>query len=142
MKTCFKCGAEKPREEFYNHPEMKDGTLGKCKECARRDVREHRAANIDRYRERERRRIKSTEVLERQAMYLRQWRQLHRDRARAHVTANRACLSAPSACERCAKTGRVEKHHPDYSQPLLVEWLCKPCHHLADKERRALEVLA
>lgn len=22
----------------------------------------------------------------------------------------------------------AEKHHPDYSQPLLVVWLCRPCH--------------
>lgn len=34
-KTCFKCGASKARSEFYKHPKMADGLLGKCKSCTR-----------------------------------------------------------------------------------------------------------
>ena len=33
----------------------------------------------------------------------------------------------PEACERCGEL-KVEKHHPDYTKPLKVEWLCRPCH--------------
>src|SRR5690606_25237156 len=49
-KTCFRCGTAKPRTEFYRHRQMADGLLGKFKDCTKRDVREHRAANIDRFR--------------------------------------------------------------------------------------------
>lgn len=30
-------------------------------------------------------------------------------------------------CRDCGSL-KSEKHHPDYSQPLLVVWLCRPCH--------------
>jgi hypothetical protein len=35
----------------------------------------------------------------------------------------------PQPCEVCGAT-KVEKHHPDYSKPLEVRWLCRE-HHLA-----------
>jgi hypothetical protein len=44
MKTCFKCQTEKPLEEFYAHPGMADGRLGKCKDCTKKDVSGNYAA--------------------------------------------------------------------------------------------------
>lgn len=37
-KKCFKCGVVRPLTEFYAHPRMGDGLLGKCKDCTRRDA--------------------------------------------------------------------------------------------------------
>jgi len=38
-KICFKCGKQKEKKEFYKHPKMSDGFLGKCKECTKNDVK-------------------------------------------------------------------------------------------------------
>lgn len=61
-KVCFKCGKEKSISDFYKHPEMSDGHLNKCKECAKKDVRDHYSECVlnDSYveKERERGRIK------------------------------------------------------------------------------------
>lgn len=38
-------------------------------------------------------------------------------------------LTRPSTCEACGITGvRIEAAHSDYSRPLDVRWLCRPCH--------------
>jgi hypothetical protein len=37
-------------------------------------------------------------------------------------------LVRPDRCSKCGKVCKPEAHHPDYSKPLEVEWLCKPCH--------------
>lgn len=47
----------------------------------------------------------------------------------------RAGKLVPGACELCGFSGTrkngsraVHAHHDDYSKPLTVRWLCRPCH--------------
>jgi hypothetical protein len=47
-------------------------------------------------------------------------------RAYANVYQRRGKL-LPQPCSVC-QDPRAEKHHDDYSQPLQVRWLCRPCH--------------
>jgi hypothetical protein len=137
VKQCFKCVEWKPLADFYKHGQMADGHLNKCKSCTKLDMRNDRATK-PRVREYDRERAKLPHRKASQARITREWRAKHKDRARAHVMAEQLG-KGPELCEGCGLKKRLEKHHPDYSKPLLVVWLCKPCHAIADKIRRRLE---
>ena len=58
---------------------------------------------------------------------------LHKDQHRARSTVTKALkrgrITKPLVCERCGGNDlSLEAHHPDYSQRLLVNWLCITCH--------------
>lgn len=142
MKTCFKCSRTLPLAEFYRHPQMGDGYLGKCKDCTRDDVTEHRIKNVGRIRQYDRERAELPHRVALRARVVKEWRAAHPDRALAQRQLRYAVLTGrvikPSECQRCsAVPSRIEAHHHDYTKPLDVEWLCKPCHAKADQERRA-----
>jgi hypothetical protein len=40
MKKCFRCGIEKPLDQFYAHKQMADGHLNKCAECTKADTKQ------------------------------------------------------------------------------------------------------
>lgn len=57
-----------------------------------------------------------------------------KDRARDAVRkALRTGALVKGPCERCGSL-KVEAHHADYAQPLVVRWLCQPHHREADIE--------
>lgn len=51
---------------------------------------------------------------------------------RVYVAVKRGELVRPEACSKCGRFGPVEASHHDYSQPLVVTWLCRPCHRAID----------
>lgn len=130
-KRCFKCDVEKPVEEFYRHPQMADGRLGKCKSCTKSDVSGNYRKNRKHYIEYEKDRSQTQE--RRKAVYARRAtlkdRRPERVKA-AYLTSNaiRDGRLIREPCEVCGSV-TVEAHHDDYSKPLAVRWLCRK-HHL------------
>ena len=132
IKKCFKCGKKKPLEEFYKHPQMSDGTVNKCKECNKKDVREHRLN--PKYREKileyDRQRFKKPERKEKVMKYQKKRREEYPEKERARRLINyrvRKGLIKKKHCELCGEK-KTEAHHDDYSKPLEVRWLCFKCH--------------
>jgi hypothetical protein len=132
MKTCFKCKRLQPIDNFYPHPQMGDGRLNKCKECTKSDVRTNRAKRLDHYREYDKLRFKEPERRKAHAVSLKKHRQRNPQKSIARVRTARAIRSGQlirQPCEVCGNA-KSEAHHPDYSKPLDVRWLCRVHHRM------------
>ena len=125
-KRCFKCEEEKPLSGFYPHPQMRDGHLNKCKECAKFDARGARSAKVEYYRDYDRRRGNRQE-----RGYSVAYNKQFPGKARAHRLVNyhlRKGNLLRKPCEECGVSENIHAHHDDYAAPLNVRWLCAVCH--------------
>lgn len=150
-KVCRECNATLPLSHYYKHPKMSDGRLGKCKECVKTRVRAHRAANIERIRERDRNRPGAAERSKRSVKANREkyrrdpefkkrvkaskarWASKNARKRKAQIITGNAIRGGKLKrlpCEVCRTTENVDAHHEDYRFPLDVRWLCR-VHHMA-----------
>lgn len=132
MKTCFKCRQSLPRSEFYKHPQMGDGLLGKCKECTKADSRKRRAEKLEDVRAYDRARGSLPHRRAQSVRVGREYRERYPIRARANRKVKyhvRAGNLTRKPCEVCGAV-KSHAHHDDYSVPLDVMWLCT-IHHKA-----------
>jgi hypothetical protein len=151
QKKCFKCGEVKSLAEFYNHPKMADGRMGKCIECTKKDVRENRDRRADYYREYDRSRAMRPDRVAARCAYQstpagrhacrrakKRWQESNAIKRAAQIQVGNAVrdgrLQKSKECEVCGKAGRIHGHHDDYGFPLSVRWLCPGCHNRWHKE--------
>ncbi len=131
LKTCFKCSVTKPLTEFYRHAQMGDGHLNKCKECAKADVYTHRhVTHRDSVIAYDRARAKTPERIEAAKSIKQGWLEKYPERRKAHLLVQYAMRKGdmePLPCFICGEL-KTEAHHPDYSRPLDVVWLCTQHH--------------
>jgi hypothetical protein len=89
--------------------------------------REHKRAK-----EKERRLRYPDEYRKRREKYANEHKEELKIMARARSAVYRAIsngtLQRPDRCEWCSTSCKPEAAHRDYSKPLEVVWLCKPCH--------------
>lgn len=126
MKTCFKCKIFKPLSEFYKHSAMKDGCLGKCKDCTKADVKNRYLTKGNIIREYERRRFKDPKRKRKILEYQRKSRQVNAQKWIARYSLSNAIRDGRlerEPCKICGET-RSQAHHHDYSKPFDVDWLC------------------
>ena len=126
-RICGLCGREKPLEEYQRNKSNPLGRAYWCKEC-RREFDRQRNLRPDR-----RLYIKQWEQSERgkqlRAISRKKDRQQNKDKYRARRLLNKLIkedVIEKMVCEICGKTGTG--HHPDYSKPVEVVWLCRKHH--------------
>jgi ribosomal protein S27AE len=147
-KICGKCHITKPINEFGK---FKNGYQSYCKECMRQYVRQYstqyrqtakrkesirnnneRLSQSGYFREYHQKRNQLPEVKEQTARV----RKLYRLRPdvklkdSARTLLNHKIRSGEIERKPCSICGnsKTEAHHFDYSQPLLITWLCTKCH--------------
>ena len=142
-KLCSKCKTAKDFTNFGIHRKTKDGKDSWCKDCKREDHRlRNRTPERKAYNKRYNQSAKAKkhrkeycqrpEVKARQAEKMRQYREnpelkLRFDARRIARNAYRKGLLKEQPCALC-NCPDVQKHHPDYSKPLLIVWVCFKCH--------------
>lgn len=140
MKTCIECGHAKGADGFYVNNASEDGLTSRCRVCtsayqkARRERLnaskppewKKKTADIAAYRK---------DWLKDKPGYMtqkkREWWQKNKDKMRVRDAVKYALKTGKlvkTPCHVCGEE-RVEGHHPDYSRPLDVVWLCRE-HHL------------
>lgn len=149
-KRCFRCSQTKPLSAFYKHAQMSDGRLNKCIECTKSDAREHRLRNLEKVRQYDRKRGGNPDrVAARKAYATTLEGKLAAARSRkAWIVVNAYKVKAANAVSNALRDGRLTRqpcfvcgapaqaHHPDYSAPLAVSWLCAKHHSQLHKEHR------
>jgi hypothetical protein len=135
---------------------MGDGHLNKCIACTKADVTAHRVANIERVRAYDRSRSSMPHRMAARKDYQQtpEGRAAHQralkasalkypERAKARIKFRNAVRDGKVAvwpiCAVPDCQGHPEGHHPDYSAPLAVVWLCNAHHREAHKASEELE---
>lgn len=148
---CEKC-KQSSSLEFYK------GCKNLCKICYRDRVKVNRLEKSDYYKEYDRKRadlphrIKIREAVaerwrndpekkKRTCELKRRWQEKNRIKRAAHVLTGNAIRDGrliKEPCEVCGAT-KVDAHHDDYMEPMIVRWLCKKHHDEHHKKERENE---
>jgi hypothetical protein len=56
----------------------------------------------------------------------REWDYRNKEKKKAYILSQR--IPKKTKCEFCGDSYKLQKHHPDYSQPFYVITLCDKCH--------------
>ena len=110
LKTCGVCGAVKDVADYYAHPTTADRLQPKCKACLKAYTTERRRA---------------TGYASQRKYERANGRSLRRKHASARLAVFHAIKRGELQRQPCWVCGeKAQAHHPDYSQPLDVVWLC------------------
>lgn len=144
---CKFCQTVKAPDMFYAC------NRNKCKECTKQAARKHRLENLERVRAYDRMRgsmphrvaaraeySKTQAYAQSHAAAARKWSEKHPERRKANILVGNAVRDGRLKKQPCWCCGDIaQAHHPDYSRPLDVVWLCTTHHDEAHAVTQELE---
>jgi len=145
-KTCSKCYEFKALAEYSLNGL---GVHGKqkyyphCKSCARKtNLTAVRRAQFRAYVDRQQAGLGTGAWHAKRHRHQKRYRESHPGKVRVRAMLRRAVkaglIQKAAACEKCTRTDRpLHGHHPDYSKPLEVIWLCAWCHNDTHRQEGA-----
>jgi hypothetical protein len=134
---------------------MADGHLSKCKECQKSATKAARDANPDYYKAYDKGRANDPKRVQARKDYARTDAGLAATSAAkaryivnnplkraAHILVRNALragkLVQSKVYEACDGTHKIEGHHDNYLEPLVVRWLCEACHKQWHRDNKAV----
>ncbi len=145
-KVCIACDEVKSLDSFYVHSKMKDGHLGKCKDCckshasARREIKLEEIQAYDRRRgrtekHREACRARAHKYKDKRVEYNNRHKAKNPEAYKARTAVGTAIRDGKLTTQPCELCGdKAHAHHEDYSKPLEVRWLCARHHGLVHRK--------
>jgi hypothetical protein len=155
-KICTKCAVTKPLTNFHRSLAARDGLQNHCKQCQLEYRKRNQEATNERQRQRRINNPESVQawnksyyeknrerILEASRAYSKtpkgrlvkqstvaKWQSKNPIKKKAHRLLNKAIETGKISSVPCIVCGnrKVEAHHPAYSLPLAVSWLCREHH--------------
>ena len=114
-RKCTSCKKIKLLDEFYNVVSRPQGKDYRCKECSKLYMAKYFGTqyHTQRYKKIHRKRQHDYALKNPEKM-------------KAHAIAQK--LPNKNICDKCGTGSTIHKHHPDYSKPDYVLYLCISCH--------------
>lgn len=142
FKVCIACGTPKPIEEFYKHPKMADGHIGKCKECQKANAKLNYRRHLGARKKYEKTREQTSKRKAQKKKYFLLDCEKHPEKRAARIKAGNALRAGKLERKPCQRCGRkAQMHHIDYFRPLEVEWYCAQCHKIVHGEQNGQQAI-
>ena len=137
-RKCARCGELKLITEFSRDKSKPLGRSYYCRPCVREKGKINYHTNRERISEGNKMRYERSK--ERLREYNREYQRKHRgieNNRKIHYDFSNAVragkIERQTYCDACLNEGKMQAHHPDYSKPFDVQWLCHECHRKAHR---------
>lgn len=139
-KECLRCGIKRTLDNFYKQNFNKDGLFNTCKICHRKKSRSYYYENRNERINYEITRYQNPIIKKQKILNQYKYRKENPIPYLAYQKVSKAIKKGKIIKLSCKICGSINSqgHHPDYSKPLNVIWLCK-IHH-AELHRKPLYV--